>query len=188
MTDQRSIVFLKGKRVVLRPLVKEDVSLLLLWINDPDVTQFLSIYLPMMEANENEWFNNLHKEIQNLVLMIVVDEKPIGTMGIHNIDWKNRTANTGALIGEKDYWGKGYGTEAKMLMLNYAFNVLNLRKICSTVLAFNKRSHSYLLKCGYVEEGSRSKQYYINGQYWDEILMAVFKEDFLPLWRKYKKS
>lgn len=189
MTDQQSIVFLKGKRVVLRPLMKEDVPLLLRWINDPDITQYLNAYLPMMEADENEWFENLHKrKDHNLVCMMVVDEKPIGTMGIHGIDWKNRTAGTGALIGEKDYWGKGYGTEAKMLLLNYAFNTLNLRKICSTVLAFNKRSHAYLLKCGYAEEGRRIKQHYLKGRYWDEILMAVFKKDFMPLWRRYQKS
>ncbi len=62
-------------------------------------------------------------------------------MGIHRINWKDRTATTGAVIGEKAYWDKGYGSEAKMLVLDYAFNMLNLRKICSQVLAFNKRSH-----------------------------------------------
>jgi len=183
------IVFLQSKRVVLRPLLKEDVPLLIRWINDPEVSQYLSVYMPMMEADENEWFENLHKrKPYDIVLAIVVDRKAIGTMGIHGINMKDRVATTGALIGEKEYWGKGYGSEAKMLLLNYAFNTLNLRKVCSAVFAFNERSYKYSLKCGYKEEGRRREQFYRHGKYWDEILLAVFRDDWLPLWEKFAKE
>ncbi len=185
----KPIVFLRGKRVVLRPILREDISLILRWINDPEVTQYLKTYLPKMEANENEWINNLHKETDhNIMLMIVVEEKPIGIMGFNNIDWKDRIAITGAFIGEKEYWGKGYGTDAKMVLLDYAFNILNLRKICSSVICFNERSHAYLVKCGYVQEGTLAQQVYFQGRYWDEIIMAVFKENFMKLWEEYQKS
>ena len=187
MNQAKPIVFLKGARVTLRPILREDIPLIIRWINDPDVWQFLETSMPMMEADENEWFEKLHK-IKNtdIVVMIIVDNKPIGIMGIHRINWKDRTASTGALIGEKESWGKGYGTEAKMLLLHYAFNTLNLRKICSSVYAFNKRSHAYLLKSGYVEEGRQRKQIYKKGHYQDVIIMAVFKKDWLPFWRKFR--
>lgn len=184
------IEFLKGKRLILRPILKKDIPYLLRWINDEDVTQYLATYLPMMEADQEKWLEALAKDKQtNLVFMIVTtDGKPIGTMGLHHINWQNRVAITGALIGEKEYWGKGYGTEAKMLLLNYAFNTLNLRKVCSSVFSCNKRSYAYQVKCGYVEEGRRRRQFYKKGRYWDEILMAVFKKDWLPLWREYRKT
>ena len=184
------IEFLKGKRLILRPLLRQDIPYLLRWINDEDVTQYLATYLPMMEADEERWLETLVKDKQtNLVFMIVTtDGKPIGTMGLHHISWQNRVAITGALIGEKEYWGKGYGTEAKILLLNYAFNTLNLRKVCSSVFSCNKRSYAYQVKCGYVEEGRRRRQFYKKGRYWDKILMAVFKKDWLPLWRKYRKT
>ncbi|MEK9180357.1 MAG: GNAT family protein [Patescibacteria group bacterium] len=184
-----AVAFLKGKRVILRPLLRQDIPHLLKWINDEDVTQYLATYLPMMEADEEKWVDDLAKDKQaNLVFLIVTTEgKSIGTMGLHRISWKDRVATTGALIGEKDYWGKGYGTESKMLLLNYAFNTLNLRKICSSVLAYNRRSYAYQVKCGYREEGRRRRQFYRKGRYWDEVFMAVFKEDWLPLWRKYRK-
>lgn len=187
--EKTSIVFLKGKRVALRPILKQDVPQLLLWMNDQEVTQYLSAYLPMLEADEEEWFANLSKRKQtDLIFAIVVNDGTcIGTMGLHQISWKDRVATTGAFIGDKAYWGKGYGTEAKMLLLDYAFNTLNLRKICASVLAFNKRSYAYQLKCGYKEEGRKLRQRYRKGKYWDEIFMAVFKRDWLPLWKQYKK-
>lgn len=180
------IIFRRSKRVVLRPLMASDYILLQVWINDPEVTQFLNAYLPAMEEDQKEWIEKVRKEkSRNIIFMIVVDGKPIGTMGIHGIDHINRIATTGALIGEKEYWGKGYGSEAKMLVLQYAFHVLNLRKIVSNVIAFNGRSKNYSLKCGYVEEGRRKEQYYVKGSYHDEILMAVFRPDWEPLWETF---
>ncbi len=84
--------------------------------------------------------------------------------------------------------GQGYGTEAKMLLLDYAFNTLNLRKVCSTVLAFNGRSQRYNEKCGYVVEGVQKAQVFRDGSYHDLILMAVFRDDWLPVWREYQKQ
>ncbi len=108
-------------------------------------------------------------------------------MGIHRINWKDRTATTGAVIGEKAYWGKGYGSEAKKLLLDYAFNELNLRKICSGALAFNGRSQAYSKKCGYEVEGVLKQHIFKNGEYHDLVQLAVFKEQWLPLWKKFRK-
>jgi RimJ/RimL family protein N-acetyltransferase len=184
------LVFLKGKKVILRPLRKAtDFELCLRWINDPEINQYLVVYMPVTEKKEEEWFENLASNPNEIVLGIETPEgRLIGTMGLHNINGKNRTAFTGALIGEKECWGKGYGTDAKMTLLHYAFNTLNLRKINSSVYAFNQRSLKYNLKCGYKIEGVRKKQIFRNGKYHDEILIAVFKDDWLPLWKKYQKT
>lgn len=182
----KPIVFLKGVTVTLRPVLEEDVPLMLRWMNDQNVTQYLRAYLPMTEAGEKEWFANYHKRQPNdIILMLVVDGKPIGVMGLHRISFKDGTATTGAYIGESEYWGNGHGSEAKMLLLNYAFNELNLRKITSNVIAFNERSYKYSIKCGYKEEARLKDQIFTQGKYWDEIILAVFKEDWLPLWKKF---
>lgn len=184
------LVFLKGRKTILRPLRKAtDFELCLRWINDPEVNQYLLIHFPLTEKKEEEWFDKLANDPNEVVLGIeTLDGKLIGTMGLHRINSKDRTAMTGALVGEKEYWGKGYGTDAKMTLLDYAFNTLNLRKINSSVYAFNKRSLKYNLKCGYKIEGVRKKQIFRNGKYHDEILIAVFKESWLPLWKKYCKT
>ncbi|MBI4992015.1 MAG: GNAT family N-acetyltransferase [Candidatus Harrisonbacteria bacterium] len=190
MEEKQKVVFLKGKKVILRPLNKEtDLEHITRWINDHEVTQYLTIYLPTTRKNEEGWLDSLNKDKENIVLAIeTLDGKFIGTMGIHQINWKDRTATTGALIGEKEYWGKGYGTDAKMLLLEYAFHTLNLRKICSVVFSFNKRSLRYSLHCGYKIEGTKRKQMFRKGRYWDEIILGLFKEEWLPIWRRYRKT
>ena len=188
-TNSPEIVFRRTKKVVLRPILEADIPLLLRWINDPEVTRFLKTYMPMTEADEREWVQNHHKrKPYNIVVMIVVDGVAIGTMGLHNIDYRSRLGTTGALIGEKEYWGKGYGSEAKMLLLDFAFNTLNLRKICSNVIAFNERSLKYSLKCGYKEEARLKKHHYADGKYWDKLCLAVFREDWEPLWEQFAQK
>lgn len=191
MPEQKAQVsFLKGGGVSLRMLAKSDLPLLMKWRSDPEIMRYLDAYLPLSEEEENDWFENLYKrKSQELVLMIIANgDKPIGTIGLNRINYKDGTATTGTVIGEKDYWDMERAEEGKMLLLNYAFNTLNLRKICSNVIEFNKRSYQYNLKCGYTEEGRRKKQLYREGRYWDEIFMAVFKEDWLLLWEKFKKK
>lgn len=191
MKQHFRVVFLQGKTLYLRPPTEKDIPFFVRWMNDQDVTQFLASYLPITETDEAEWLDRLHKNKDKDIVFVIVDTKtdrPIGTMGLHRINWKDRTATTGALIGEKQYWGKGYGSEAKMLLLHYAFHSLNLRKICSLVLSFNGRSKAYSEKCGYTVEGVLKKHIFKNGRYWDEIHMAVFRKDWEPLWEKFQKK
>lgn len=187
--SNRAPIFLEGKMVNLRPFGKADIPTLTYWINDPEVRKFLIGTWPQTERQEEEWFNKLGSDDKNIVLAIETkDGILIGSMGIHRIDWKDRVATTGALIGEKEYWGKGYGTDAKMILLDYAFNTLNLRKICSNVYPYNKRSLHYSLHCGYKIEGRRRRQVFKNGRYWDLIELGLFKEEWLPIWKRYKRT
>jgi len=184
------VVFLRGRKTILRPINKNtDFEKCWRWINDQEVRQYLKVYLPVSLAEEEKWINQLGNNEHNMLLAIeTLEGEHIGNMGLHRISWKDGTAVTGALIGEKKYWGKGYGTDAKMSLLNYAFNSLNLRKICSNVYAFNQRSVAYSLRCGYQIEGRLKKHIFKNGRFHDQVMLAVFKEDWLPLWRKYKKT
>lgn len=190
-TKVQRIVFRMGKRIYLRPILKEDIAHFTVWINDPEVTQFILASHPMTPEDEQEWFNGMAKKKDtDITFAIVLEESDelIGNMSIHKINRIDGTAITGSVIGRKDCWGKGYGTEAKMLLLDYAFNTLNLRKINSSVIDYNVRSKKCMEKCGYKEEGRKLAQIFRNGAYRDEILTAVFKDDFLPLWQTYKKK
>jgi RimJ/RimL family protein N-acetyltransferase len=188
MEHEKGVVFLRGKRVILRPLNKEtDLPSILRWINDPETRQFIAAYLPSSLEAEEQWLDDLlKKKASDIVLAIeTLDGVFIGTMGIHQINWKDRVAVTGALIGEKEYWGKGYGTDAKMALLDYAFNTLNLHKLCSAVVAFNQRSLHYSLKCGYKIEGKRRRQFFKDGKYHDEIVLGVFRSEWLTARKKW---
>jgi len=75
-----------------------------------------------------------------------------------------------------------------MALLDYIFNTLNLRKVCSSVYAYNKRSLQYSLHCGYKIEGMRREHIYKDGKYWNLIEFGIFKKEWLPIWRLYKKT
>ena len=188
--DVNRVVFLRGRKTVLRPPAESDLPRIVRWINDPDVRRLISNIYPQTEEEEKEWLKNLGKKKPNdIVVLIETSEgEPIGMMGLHQINWVDRTAVTGALIGEKEYWGRGYGSDAKMPLLKYAFDMLNLRKIYSRVIAFNERSVKYSLKCGYEREAVLKDHFFRDGRYWDEIILAAFRESFEAAWEKYEEK
>jgi len=183
--NNQKIVFLKGKKVILRPLEERDAERCQRWINDPEVALYLSQHRPITLTEEKKWVMSGSSKDSISLAIETLDGVHIGNMGADSIKWIDGTAITGAVIGEKEYWGKGFGTDAKMQLLNYLFNTLNLRKICSVAYAFNERSIAYSLHCGYKEEGRRRKHVFRNGEYHDIVDLALFKEDWLPYWKKY---
>jgi RimJ/RimL family protein N-acetyltransferase len=188
-TQKPQLVFLAGKKVNLRPFRKEDVPLVTRWINDPKVREFLATVLPHTEKQEEDWYEKLGSDDHHIVLCIETkDGQPIGIMGIHKINWVHRTCETGALIGEKEYWGKGFGTDAKMHLLEYIFHTLNLKRVGSNVFAFNKRSLNYSLRCGYKIEGRKRKHLFRKGKYWDVIELGLLRKDWEPIWKQFNKK
>jgi RimJ/RimL family protein N-acetyltransferase len=159
------------------------------WLNDPEVNYFLAVSTPQTESMEEEWFDAMSKSDKDFVFAIeTLDGRYIGNIGLHHINWKDGTATTGAFIGEKELWGKGYGTDAKMLILNFAFNELGLKKINSEAFIFNKRSVNYSLGCGYKKEGKRRSQIFRHGRRWDTVLLGILREEWLIVWEKYRKN
>jgi RimJ/RimL family protein N-acetyltransferase len=183
-------VFISGKTINLRVITEACVPDSVAWFNDQRVTDNLVMYLPMTEKREKEWIDSLYgKDATDIHFAIVTkDGRHIGNIGIHGINWRDRTGATGTVIGEKEFRGKGIGTEAKMLILNYAFNSIGLRKICSRAFSFNLASQRFNEKCGYQREGLLRQHSFKNGEYVDQVVLAVFCEDWLPLWEKFKQE
>src|SRR3989338_6659107 len=187
--EKQKIIFLEGRIVNLCLFTKDDIPTLTRWINDPELRDFLRSVLPKTEKQQEDWFNKLGSNEENIVLGIETKESIlIGSMGVYQINWRDRVCTTVWWIGEKEYWGKGYGTDAKMFLLDYIFNTLNLRKVCSSVITFNERSLQYNLRCGYVREGLRRQHVFKKGKYWDMIDLGLFKEEWLPIWERYRET
>jgi RimJ/RimL family protein N-acetyltransferase len=144
----------------------------------------------MTIENEEKWIASMNSSDRSTLMLAIETSEGeyIGNMGLHNINWRDRTATTGTLIGEKNYWGKGLGTEAKILLLRHAFHTMNLRKICSQVIEFNGRSKRYSEKCGYKSEGVLRMHTFRRGRYWDLENLAVFAEDFATVWERYERG
>jgi len=183
-------VFARGRRVYLRPLDKAtDLERCTRWTNDPEVTRYLARCLPMTLLAEENWFDKQVGRENDFPLAICTSKgRHIGNIGLHQVDMRLGVGTTGTLIGEKAFWGKGYGSEAKMLMLAFAFRTLSLRKVYSDVIAFNERSLRYSLGMGHKVVGRRRDHWYREGRYWDDILLELFRADWEPLWAEYEAT
>lgn len=180
-----------GKNVYLSPVEETDLRQIQIWINDPRINRNLNTYLPLTMEDEKKWYKRISIQNQNnIVLAIVLKESDalLGIMGIHNIHPVHQTATTGAFIGELSAHGKGYGSDAKMLLLHHAFMDLQLKKVNSSAKGFNEKSIQYSLKCGYVKEGLRKGEFAQGDDRVDEVLLAVTKKTWRPKWKEYIKG
>lgn len=185
------IEFLGDSVLYLRPVELSDVPNLQRWINDPEVRRFLKIHVPMNTEAEKGYVESLSNNSGSSVTLAIVlrdGDRHIGSVAFHRINWKNREAETGSVIGEKDCWSKGYGFRAKMLLLGYGFNELNLHRVSSRVYDFNSRSRRCLEKCGYIQEGTSRKQIFRDGEYHDVYNFGILRDEFLPVWQKYQQQ
>lgn len=171
-----------GERVRLRAIEREDVPRFLRWFNDPEVRQYLTMYRPLSRAEEERWVESRASRREDIVLAIEVRAGDqwvhIGNVGLHRIDWKNRTATLGIVIGEREFWGKGYGTEAVRTMLRYAFGELGLNRVELETYSFNPRAIRCYEKAGFRREGIRRQALYRNGKFHDVILMGILRDEF----------
>ncbi|HZK12571.1 MAG TPA: GNAT family protein [Atribacterota bacterium] len=172
---------LKGKLVNLRALERKDLEEIMKWVNDREVTKYLSAFLyPVSWAEEEKFLERAmnHYDTEKNLVIETKEIEYIGQISLHKIDWKNRNAELGIVIGDKEYWGKGYGSDAINTLLNHAFNQMNLNKVYLRVFDYNQRGIRCYKKCGFKEEGRLRKGQFYGGKYYDVILMGILKDEF----------
>lgn len=172
----------RGEKIELAAVQREYLPKYVEWLNDAEVAQFLmpGILAPMNLEDETAWFENRRNAKNSYVFAILTlaDNKLIGNCGLHDIDFKNRKAIFGIVIGDKNYWSKGYGTDATRTMLRFAFGELNLNLVELEVYDFNPRAMRAYEKAGFQRAGVHRQGLYRNGKYHDEILMNILREEW----------
>jgi diamine N-acetyltransferase len=171
-----------GERIRLRAITRSDLPFFVEWLNDPEVTRGLMHFLPFSTEDEEAWFEGMSKtprEEHPLMIDICSEDgwEPIGDCGLLNIDWRIRQAEFGIVIGAKQHWNKGYGTEALNLVIQHGFNTLNLNRIYLRVYANNPRAMRSYEKAGLSIEGRLRQAHFDDGQYIDVIMMSILRSD-----------
>ena len=171
-----------GEKIRLRPIKRADLPRFVEWFSDPEVRRHLLVYLPFSLAQEERWFENLMGRLErqtDVVLAIeTADGAHIGNVGLHSIDWKNRAAELGILIGDKAYWGQGYGTDATRAMLDLAFGEMNLHRVFLRVNDDNARGIRCYEKVGFQREGVSRDAVFHTGVYHDQYVMSILETEF----------
>jgi len=177
------VKMITGKGVRLRSLERKDLPIFVEWLNDPEVRENITRYSPLSMVEEEEWFNELMirpVEEHPLAIEINLDNIwiTIGNISFLNFDQHNRSAELGIFIGEKRYWGKGYGGDAVCLLLRYGFMNLNLHRIYLRVNENNLRGINCYKKSGFIMEGRARKAQFLNGRYVDLCLMSILNDEW----------
>jgi len=177
------VSIIHGERVRLRAVERSDVEKFHVWINDPEVTEGLALYLPMSMRDEESWFEGIaHRPPQEKPLAIECRDgdgwKLIGNSGFFDLDHNAHSAEIGIMIGDKSYWNKGYGTEAMSLLLQHGFETLNLHRILLRVYVSNPRAIRSYEKAGFTHEGRLREAVYQHGRYGDVLMMSVLRPEW----------
>jgi RimJ/RimL family protein N-acetyltransferase len=175
------ILNIVGERVALGPHRKDLVPTYQRWMNDFEVVKNLAATLrPMTLEAEEAWYESTAKDSGQVLFTIYLREtmQPIGTTGLSEISLANRTAEFGIMIGEKDCWGRGCGTETARMMLDYGFTALKLHSIYLTVHADNERGFRAYRRAGFQEAGRRREALWSNSGAHDLIYMDCLAREF----------
>lgn len=172
-----------GERLRLRAIEKEDLPKFVEWLNDPDVRENLFVNHPFSSAQEEKWFEDLLSQpVYERPLCIDVKTETgwhmIGNLSLMDISNVNRSAELGIVIGDKDYWNQGYGTEAIHVLVNHAFKELNLHRVYLRVYDTNPRGMRCYEKVGFRHEGTQREAIFKDGRYIDMHMMSVLSTEW----------
>lgn len=174
---------IKGKIVTLRAPEIRDVDKLNEWSNDPDIWNMLGgWHFPFSSRSTEDWIRS--RKDGNLTDHVFCIDTPhdglIGTANLVSIDWKNKNAFHGMMIGKSNLKGKGYALDALLSIMRYAFMELGMNRLDGDMISYNERSiNFYLNKGGWKKEGVRKDWFYRNGTFHDKVIVGIKKDDYI---------
>ena len=175
-----------GSQVIVSSLRLEHTPILKKWFNDSELCKYMAPYSDSEEYSEEKIIEDFiianHGDI-DLIISEKESKKDIGYCSIYDINRSNQSAEISILIGEKEFQGKGYGTEAVKIMLDTAFNKLGLNRVFATATRINKPSIKILEQTGFRRVGVMREYHFLNEEKLDEVLFEMINSDYMRLYK-----
>jgi RimJ/RimL family protein N-acetyltransferase len=176
--------FFQGKLVrLITPIPEEDSILLSDWTRDSGFFRF-AMGEPARyryPVTIKKWFEETSQSGYPFMVVTQVENKKIGEIEIDGINHISGNGWLGIGIGERNYWGKGYGSEAITLILDFAFLWLNLHRVSLDVFEYNTRGVRAYEKLGFKLEGRKRGALLRDGQRWDLLYMGILKDEWIDM-------
>lgn len=172
---------LEGKLVRLRAREPDDLERAYGWINDREVTRHLTVRYPLSRADEERWIRETPTNTFANGVGLAIETREglhIGNIDLREMRHEDRKTELGIMIGDKEYWSKGYGTDAVLTLLRFAFDEMNLNRVWLTVHDSNERAITCYRKCGFQEEGRLRQEVFRDGRYQDIVIMGILRSEF----------
>jgi RimJ/RimL family protein N-acetyltransferase len=185
-----STEYLYDDELALCPIEDADVPQMQRWVNDQAVLYYLGFYNGLSEAQDQNWLDHMRKSTSDYVYAIRLrrDNRHIGNTGLHGISGRERHAEFGISIGERDCWGSGYGTAAARLVVDHAFNRLNLHRVFLRVFSHNERAIASYKKLGFIEEGRLRQHQWREDGWVDTLYMGLLRDEFNEQWADWRAA
>lgn len=169
---------LVGEKVRIRAMEASDMEAVLRWMNDPEIVRSLGTRLPISRDEQEEWYQRTIKDKSKKKMIIETpDGQAVGQVSLMNIDWRNRSAEVGITIGEKDCWGQGLAADAMITVMRFAFYEWNLHRIWLEVVEYNERAIRLYERLGFVRDGLLREAAFAGNRYWDKVVMSILKPE-----------
>jgi diamine N-acetyltransferase len=182
MSGSSGIPLLRGERVFLRASERSDIPAFVRWFNDDRVTRYLAMVSPLSHAAEERWFDRMQEEqgksAFHFVICVREDSRPIGTIGLFDVDRHHGSAGIGVSLGEPDLWGRGLGTEAMDILVAFGFGELRLERMWLHVYDYNRRGRRAYEKSGFSLEGTLRRAIYTRGAHRGVHVMSILRDEW----------
>lgn len=167
--------------IYIRSIEENDIETIRSWNYDTEISNFFPSRWPISLNEQKKWFENQINNQSKKKLMIIdkSSNEAIGMIGLMQIDYINKNCEIGLTLGNKNYWGKGFGKIAMDLITNAIFNDFNFHLIYLTVMEENSRAIKFFEKCGFTTSGKLEDIHYKNGAYKTYLWMRLKKEEYL---------
>jgi RimJ/RimL family protein N-acetyltransferase len=131
---------------------------------------------PLTSGDVDRWYERLR--VDPLAWVIEADGKAVGHCRLHSLDHENRAARYAIGIFNREYWGRGLGTQTTRLVLAHAFTDMKLHRVDLRVLSYNARAIACFTKCGFVEEGRERDSVLVAGKWHTDVRMSILAREY----------
>jgi len=168
------------RKIFLRNITKNDLSLIRDWRNSLGIREFNTQFILLDMKNQENWYNEIMKKSSNRKMFIIQDylRNPIGICGLIHIDKKNKNASIAIMIGKSSFQGQGYGTISLKKLVNFGFQKLNLHRISAEVFEYNLSSIRIFEKLNFKHEATMRQYLWRDNKWWDVYLYSLLKKEF----------
>ena len=167
-----------GEKTTLRAMEKRDIELLRNLRNHPDMRRWHCSHMLVSDIEQEEWYERSGTDQRSKIFMVDdLNGNTVGYVQLRNIDYKNRSVEIGIHLGPEAQ-GRGYGRDAFLLLMRFAFNEMNMHRVYLQVFDFNDRAIKLYEKLGFREEGRFRDVIFQEGRYYDIVQMSILESEF----------
>lgn len=175
---------IKGEKVYLKAIEREDLPYLMDWRNRPDFRKYFREYREINSDMQEKWYENKVINDNSTIMFSIKDienNQLLGCCGLCYINWIHRYADLSLYIGWNNEYidNKGYALEACELLFNYAFNELNLNKIWTEIYEFDNKKKNLYESMGFKVDGILRQNYFYDGKWWNSYILSLLKDDLI---------